>query len=68
MSYRPEGWDALDIYAATEHIGMTLLELVEAGADAVLMALKEGDGSEYYPPEEGRPQSGWVVFIPDEEK
>ena len=38
------------------------------GADAMLAALKERDGSEYYPPEEGRIQSGWVVFIPDEDK
>ncbi len=42
--------------------------IYEAGADAILAALKERDGSEYYPPEEGRIQSGWVVFIPDEDK
>ena len=42
--------------------------IYEAGGDAILAALKERDGSEYYPPEEGRIQSGWVVFIPDEDK
>ncbi len=66
--WRPEGWDAEDIYAGAEHIGMTSLDLVDAGADAMLTALRRREGSEYYPPEEGRVQSGHVVFIPDAPK
>ncbi len=38
--WRPEGWDAEDIYAGAEHIGMTSLDLVDAGADAMLAALR----------------------------
>ncbi len=61
--WRPGGWKLpwTSYSESTQHT-------YEAGADAMLAALKEGGGSEYYPPEEGRPQSGWVVFIPDGEK
>jgi len=38
-SWRPDGWDAEDIYATTEWIGMEQTDLVEAGADALLTNL-----------------------------
>ncbi len=73
MSYRPEGWEATkfgNIFKMLPQDGTYPhpYEVYEIAADAIVMALKERDGSEYYPPEEGRIQSGWVVFIPDEEE
>ena len=73
MSYRPWDWESTKF----ENVFKLLpgdgthphpYDVYEIAADAILVGLKEGDGSEYYPPEEGRPQSGWVVFIPDEDK
>ncbi len=74
--WRPEGWDAEDIYAGAEHIGMTSLGLVDAGADAMLAALRAGgkslmkaDVSEVARTLfKGMTQRGTWVFIPDEEK
>lgn len=69
MSWRPEGWDALDIYAGMESIETTATDLIEAGADAMLEALKAsgkynqcGYGVTDFP----NARYGWRVFIPEE--
>ncbi len=69
--WRPDGWDDWRANRCeTRLYSCRCVRCVttEDAVDAVLVALKERDGSEYYPPEEGRIQSGWVVFIPDEDK
>jgi len=37
--WRPEDWDALDIYATIESISTTGIDYIEAGADGILSAL-----------------------------
>lgn len=39
-NWRPEGWDALDIYAANESICTSETDFIEAGATAMLEALR----------------------------
>ena len=77
-SWRPDGWDAEDIYATTEWIGMEQTDLVEAGADAIVEAQKEegqyvqNTGTSPYGIALVRQlklgEKGWIVFIPDEVK
>ena len=71
-SWRPDGWDAEDIYATTEWIGMKQTDLVEAGADAMLEVLRASGKKDIAPihlldwvmtlP------AGTLVFIPDDAK
>lgn len=66
MKYRPKGWDAKKI--ATKYLdehevfteGKAVLAGVEAGADAMLKALKNKIGSR-----RNKGNSGWLVFIPE---
>ena len=67
--WRPkEGWDSIeivrDILTSDEvETGMTASQkLVEAGANAVLKALKDRVGSR-----RNKGNSGWLVFIPDKD-
>lgn len=85
MNYRPEGWDAesivINLYQevlTTESTDEKERKLVEAGADAMLEALrKEGThlvGDTIIPAQGKFPEihcpggtMGWLIFIPDEE-
>ena len=63
--WRPEGWDRVKV--AMSGLSDVDIGLIEAGADAMLEALKEKGIHlpEGTPWQQGK--AGWLIFIPEEE-
>ncbi len=74
-NYRPKDWeDGNKMYDTEKKGGISDAEIFEAGADAMLEALKKSEGRHRILPQDNDclsnlypEQIGYLVFIPDEE-